>query len=96
MLSNQDKDAITSHMNKDHADACLLYVQHYAGKAVAVRATLIEVSTGSILLEYETYAAEEGCCRISLPEPAVDRAGVRLMLVEMVKQARASAGRSAD
>ena len=92
MLSDQDKAAITTHMNEDHADACLLYVHCYAGKTEAVRARLTGVCSNGMDLEFDTAGAESGSCRIPFPEPAADRTHVRQLLVEMVKQARVRMG----
>ena len=47
------KSAIISHMNEDHADACLLYARHFADKQQAMNAEMIDVSMSQITLRIE-------------------------------------------
>ena len=44
------KLAIISHMNEDHADACLLYARHFAKNCQATSAEMIDVSFSQITL----------------------------------------------
>ena len=77
------KSAIISHMNEDHADACLLYARHFADKQRATNAEMIDVSMSQISLRIE---GED--LTIDFPRVAQDEDDIRAVLVEMVRLAK--------
>jgi putative heme iron utilization protein len=77
------KLAIISHMNEDHADACLLYAKHFAAKQQATSAELIDISMSQISLRIE---GEE--LTVDFPRVAQGVDDLRSVLVEMVKLAK--------
>jgi putative heme iron utilization protein len=77
------KLAIISHMNEDHADACLLYAKHFAAKQQATSAELIDISMSQIILGIE---GEE--LTVDFPRVAQGVDDIRSVLVEMVKLAK--------
>ena len=77
------KSAIISHMNEDHADACLLYAKHFARKQQATSAELIDISLSQIILRIE---GEE--LTVDFPRVAQSFDDIRSVLVEMVKLAK--------
>ena len=77
------KSAIISHMNEDHADACLLYVRHFADKPQAMNAEMIDVSMSQITLRVE---GED--LTIDFPRVAQGEDDIRSVLVEMVRLAK--------
>ena len=77
------KLAVISHMNEDHADACLLYARHFADKQQAMSAEMIDVSMSQITLRIE---GED--LTIDFPRIAQGEDDIRSVLVEMVKLAK--------
>jgi putative heme iron utilization protein len=77
------KLAIISHMNEDHADACLLYAKHFAAKQQVTSAELIDISMSQIILGIE---GEE--LTVDFPRVAQGVDDLRSVLVEMVKLAK--------
>ena len=77
------KLAIISHMNEDHADACLLYARHFADKQQAMNAEMIDVSMSQITLRIE---GED--LTIDFPRVARGEDDIRSVLVEMVRLAK--------
>jgi hypothetical protein len=47
-LSQDEKDEITEHMNSDHPDTVLLYLQHYANLPLSVAGVIQDVSETEI------------------------------------------------
>lgn len=76
------KLAIISHMNEDHADACLLYARHFADKQQAMSAEMVDVSMSQMTLRIE---GED--FTVDFPRVAQGVDGIRSILVEMVKLA---------
>lgn len=76
------KSAIISHMNEDHADACLLYARHFADKPQATSAEMIDVSMSQITLRIE---GED--LTIDFPRVAQGEDDIRSVLVEMFRLA---------
>lgn len=74
---------IISHMNEDHADACLLYARHFANKQQAMSAEMIDVSMSQITLRIE---GED--LTIDFPRVAQGEDDIRSFLVEMVRLAK--------
>ena len=79
------KLAIIEHMNDDHADACLLYAQHYGKRPDASRAVMKDVSLSTLTLE-----VDGAMLTVPFSRPASCRNDVRAVLVEMVREARSS------
>ena len=77
------KSSIISHMNDDHADACLLYARHFAKKQQAMSAEMIDISMSQISLRV---GDEE--VTIDFPRVACSMDDIRSVLVEMVKLAK--------
>ena len=77
------KAAIISHMNEDHADACLLYARHLADKKQAMSAEMIDVSMSQITLRIE-----EEELTIDFPRVPQGVDDIRSVLVEMVRLAK--------
>ena len=77
------KSAIISHMNEDHADACLLYARHFADRQQAMSAEMIDVSMSQITLRVE---GED--LTIDFPRVAQGEDDIRSVLVEMVRLAK--------
>ena len=82
-LDSTRKLAIISHMNEDHADACLLYARHFAGKQQAMNAEMIDVSMSQMTLRIE---GED--LTIDFPRVAQGEDDIRSVLVEMVRLAK--------
>ena len=76
------KLAIISHMNEDHADACLLYARHFADKQQAMSAEMIDISLSQITLK-----VEGEYLKIDFPRVARGDDDIRSVLVEMVRLA---------
>ena len=79
------KSAIISHMNEDHADACLLYARHFAKKCEANSAELIDVSFSQITLR-----VSGDVITVDFPRVAKSAEDIRSILVEMVKLAKSN------
>ena len=77
------KLAIISHMNEDHADACLLYARYFADKQQAMSAEMIDVSMSQITLRIEGEVLT-----IDFPRVAQGEDDIRSVLVEMVRLAK--------
>ena len=76
------KLAVISHMNEDHADACLLYARHFADKQQAMSAEMVDVSMSQMTLRVE---GED--FTVDFPRVAQGVDDIRSILVEMVKLA---------
>ncbi len=77
------KLAIISHMNEDHADACLLYARHFADRKGATSAKMIDVTLSHIILRVE---GED--LTVDFPKAAQCVEDIRSVLVEMAKLAK--------
>ena len=82
-LDPTHESAITSHMNEDHAEACLLYASHVADKQQDMSAEMIDVSMSQITLRIE---GED--LTIDFPRVAQGEDDIRSVLVEMVRLAK--------
>ena len=91
MLDQETSNRIIEHMNDDHADAVLLYVQVFAGQADAETARLVEFDAHGMKIRYRRADAEADC-RIEFETPVANGAAARKLLVDMVGQARARRG----
>ena len=92
MLDQETSDRIIEHMNDDHADAVLLYVQVFAGHADAETARLVEFDAQGMGIRYRGAGGAEAHCRIEFETPLQSGGDARKLLVDMVDQARASQG----
>ncbi|MEM0955453.1 MAG: DUF2470 domain-containing protein [Pseudomonadota bacterium] len=88
ILENDAKRGVIEHMNEDHADACLMYAQHFAGIALAERAVMTDVSLEAMELEVDGAPVT-----IPFHRQAEGRDDLRAVLVEMVKIARRGVAR---
>ena len=77
------KLAIISHMNEDHADACLLYAGHFAKNCQATSAEMIDVSFSQITLRVSGEVIT-----VDFPRVAKSTEDIRSVLVEMVNLAK--------
>ena len=80
-----------AHMNDDHADALLRYVQHFGQIATATEARLIDLDRAGLDLIARVDGAETGV-RIALDPPLKDADDAHLRLVKMAKIARRALG----
>ncbi len=91
MLDRQTIKGIIAHMNEDHADAVLLYVQAFAGHADATSASLVGFDARGMDIRFRG-VGDEADCRIEFESP-VDSAGdARRLLVKMAAAARQRLG----
>lgn len=79
-------DRICRHMNKDHADAVLVYAQFYGKVASATNAVMESIDSEGMNLLVQS---EEGEMKVRIPfiEPLPDAKAAHHVLVEMLKQA---------
>lgn len=82
---------IVAHMNDDHAEANLAYVQHLAGVADATGATLVGIDRYGLTLQAVT---PEGSClaRVAFPAPLRSADEARPAIVALLRTARPGAG----
>ncbi|MEM7564988.1 MAG: DUF2470 domain-containing protein [Pseudomonadota bacterium] len=89
MLDEESVRRIIEHMNDDHSDAVLLYVQAFAKKTNAVSAQLVEFDNVGMGIQYQLDNGNQAECRIDFEEPLKIVEQARPVLVKMVGQARA-------
>jgi len=87
MLSAEYTQSIIDHMNDDHADAVLAYVQAYTAHVSASQASLKAVDVAGMDVEF-TVDGHTKVARINYPEPLSSDDQVRPVLIKMVKRAR--------
>jgi heme iron utilization protein len=80
---------IVEHMNRDHADALVAYARHFAGEA-ADEATMVTVDRLGFKLRLRQ-GERLSSVRIAFPREVTSAAQSREVLIEMLRQARASA-----
>lgn len=78
---------IAGHMNEDHADSVLMYVQHYAGRKDAQAGVLINLDHEGMDIE-TTFPGGTEIIRVAFDKPLVGPSDAHLVLVEMSKAAR--------
>lgn len=78
---------IAGHMNEDHADSVLFYVQHYAKRKDAQSARLLNLDAEGMDIE-ATFAAGVETVRVAFDKPLSGPSDAHLVLVEMSKTAR--------
>ena len=81
--------AAIAHMNEDHADANLAYVQGLADLPDATAATLIGLDRYGLTLRADTPAGPR-MARVPFPEPLTEGKQVRPAVIALLKDARAS------
>ena len=82
---------IITHMNDDHGDAVLLYVQTFVPIGNATAARMVSIDLLAMTLEYE-YPGGKGVARIVFDPPLAGSKEVRARLVAMVNEARRALG----
>ena len=78
---------IAGHMNEDHADSVLMYVQHYAGRKDAQSAVLLNLDHDGMDIE-TTFPSGTEVVRVKFEKPLVGPSDAHLVLVDMSKVAR--------
>lgn len=87
------KAQILEHMNADHADAVLRYARHFAGRADATAAVLVDIDLAGIDLVVATPAGESAA-RVAFTPPLGTPDDAHHALVAMAKAARIALGES--
>jgi putative heme iron utilization protein len=80
-------DGICAHMNADHADANLAYVQAFGGLTTATSAQLVGVDRYGMHLLAVTPDGERAC-RVAFPHDCTNASAVRETVVAMLADAR--------
>lgn len=80
-------DGIVGHMNDDHADACLVYVQHDAGFAAATSARMVGVDQYGMDFIAMTPDGIQPA-RVNFDEARTTPEGVRHAVVAMLRRAK--------
>ncbi|MEM6251934.1 MAG: DUF2470 domain-containing protein [Cyanobacteria bacterium P01_D01_bin.156] len=80
-------DRICKHMNDDHADAVLIYVQKFGDATGATDATMKAIDATGMDLE-ATIDGQSTPVRISFERPLADAKDAHHMLVDMLKQVK--------
>jgi putative heme iron utilization protein len=83
-------DRICNHMNKDHADAVLLYAQFFGQATAATAAEMLSVDAEGFNLTAEV-EGQPTPVRITFAQPVQEAKEVHHVLVDMMKQAQGQA-----
>ena len=86
-------EPIISHMNADHGDANLAYVQAFAGLPEASPAEMVAVDARGMDFSVTTPAGPVPA-RVAFPEPVANAAAVQGVVIAMLGEARRQLGRS--
>jgi heme iron utilization protein len=81
---------IVDHMNRDHADALVVYARHFAGEA-ADEASMVTVDRLGFTLRLRQ-GERLSSVRIAFPREVTTAAQSREVLIEMLRRARGEAG----
>ncbi|MEM7275838.1 MAG: DUF2470 domain-containing protein [Actinomycetota bacterium] len=84
-----DAPGVVEHMNDDHADANLLYVQRLAGLADATEATLAGVDRYGLTLQAATPAGPR-MARVAFPSPLTSTEEIRPAVIDLLDRARSA------
>ncbi len=84
---------IIEHMNDDHADANLLYVQVLAGLGDASESSMVGIDRYGVTLRAVTPAGAR-MARVPFPEPLADASGAQPAVIALLAQARAGQDQS--
>ena len=88
-FSHEVSSRICKHMNEDHANAVLLYAQHFGRVANATKAEMLKID--SVGMDLTVQVSEETLpLRIEFDHNLVDSEDAHHTLIAMVKQARTS------
>ncbi len=88
LISAEVSDRICNHMNKDHADAVLLYAKVFGQANMATAAQLLAVDQTGMSLNAEVDGAPT-LVRIQFEQPLQEAKDAHHVLVGMMKQAQA-------
>ncbi|NJK34611.1 MAG: DUF2470 domain-containing protein [Oscillatoriales cyanobacterium SM2_2_1] len=93
LISAAVGDRICAHMNKDHADAVLIYAQFYGQEQNASHALMESVTAEAMTLKVQSETGEK---RVQVPfvPPLVDAKEAHHRLVELLKAARSAGSES--
>ena len=80
-------DRICKHMNDDHADAVLTYVQVFGNTQAATAATMDSIDLEGMNLTAEVEGTSVPV-RVMFDHPLADAKEAHLVLVDMLKEAR--------
>jgi putative heme iron utilization protein len=86
-LTSTDRAAIVDHMNRDHADAVLHYVQFFGATPLATAATLIAIDSDAMYIDAHLNGQLKKVT-IGFDQPIHDSATARKVLIKMARQAR--------
>ena len=86
-------EPIISHMNADHGDANLAYVQAFAGLPEASAAEMVAVDARGMDFSVTTPTGPVPA-RVAFPEPVANAAAVQGVVIAMLGDARRQLGRS--
>ncbi len=78
---------VIEHMNDDHADAVLLYVQVFGGIGEATEARMVSIDLCAMGLEYQS-PHDPGVVQLTFEPPLTCAEDLRPRLVAMVNDAR--------
>lgn len=78
---------IAGHMNEDHADSVLMYVQHYAARKDAQSAVLVNIDHEGMDID-TVFPGGSEIVRVPFEKPLAGPSDAHLVLVEMSKIAR--------
>ena len=87
----EEADGIVAHMNEDHSDANLLYVQALAGLGDATEASMVGIDRYGMTLRARTPAGPR-LARVAFPEPLRRSEQTRPAVIERLHAARQAAG----
>ncbi len=83
-LTEEDVNRMMEHMNDDHSDAVLHYVQHYSGKTEAQSAVLKQITAEAMTIELDTGETVD----VKFPHQLADSHDAHMTMVKMAKEAR--------
>lgn len=90
VISVEVSNRICNHMNKDHADAVLLYAQVFGEATTATAAELLAVDATGMDLTAQVEGTPTPV-RIQFEHPLQDAKDAHHVLVDMMKQAKVTA-----
>jgi len=85
--------AICRHMNDDHRADAVLICRHLAGLGDAVDAETVDVDAEAMHFRVQCSDGTVRPASVAFAEPALERAQVRVAVVELYERACAAAGR---
>lgn len=88
-LSTEEVNRIVTHMNEDHADSVLAYVQYYSQLADAQQAELLDVDLTQMRILAHVNGAEQEVA-IPFSEALTCAKDAHMTMVQMSKEAKAA------